>query len=241
MRLPVAFAIIATALILLWPAPPRVNTDGRYYLNAAAAFARGQDDPAYRQWPPLLPLILATGFSPRLLNALTYGALVYLTLANVSRYRVALGLAMLTPLMFYSYLFVLSDGLFTALTIAILLELPRRRILPLALLLMACVLTKYSGLYMLIFVGAWRLRHVSWQNAAFAVFPALTAFAGWCLRNLALTGSLMGTRAAARFPAGESIVGTLATLAQFGGVICGLVCLEILFSRLLSGTRRSSS
>lgn len=241
MRLPLAFAILAAALILLWPAPPRINADGRAYLQAAQAFASGHDDPAYRAWPPLYPLILATGLSPHLLNALAYAALVWLTLSTVARYRMALGLALLTPLMAYSFLFVLSDGLFALLTVLALRELPRRRIIPLALILCASVLLKYSGVFTLVFTLAYRTHAYGWKNALAACFLASTALSGWMLRNVALTGALLGERGAARYPAGESLAGTLATVIQFGGVLCGMVLLEILFSRLRWATRRSSS
>lgn len=218
----------------------RTNADSRAYLHAAATFAQGRDDPAFNQWPPLLPLILATGISPRLLNALCYTVLVYLTLANVERYRVALAIAMLTPLMFYSFIFVLADGLFVLLTVGVLLELPRRRILPLALLLLACVLTKYAGLFLLLFAAAWLIGHKRYKNAVFAVFPALTAFLGWYVRCTALYGSLTVTEPLARYTPAENVGGAVATMVQFGGVILGCVLLSELWRRLRLRTRRLS-
>jgi Gpi18-like mannosyltransferase len=150
---------------------------------------------------------------------------------------VALGLAMLSPLMLYSFLFVLSDGLFTLLCVAALLELPRRRIIPLALILCAAVLTKYAGLFLLVFVALWLIYHGRWQNAAFACFLPLTAFLGWVLRCYALYGKLTTTAPIARYSALESIGGTLVTVIQFGGVILGCVLIESLWRRLSSRTR----
>lgn len=240
-KAPLLAAMLAALLILLWPVEMRQNADARAYLHAAAQFAHGQDDTAFRQWPPGLPLILATGISSRVLNAVCYGLLVYLTLANVERFRIALGIAMLTPSMFYSYLFVLSDGLFTLLTVAILVELPRKRLIPLALLLLTAALTKYAGLFLLVFAALWRLRRYGYKNGAFAVFPALTAFAGWYIRCYALYGKLTITAPIARYTPAENIGGTVSTLIQFGGVILGCVFIEILISRLRRGMRSLSS
>lgn len=241
MKLPLVVAIIAFAFILLWSFNMRRNPDARAYLHAAAAFAYGQDDPAFSQWPPLLPLILAAGLSPRVLNAACYGLLVYLTLANVERYRVALGIAMLSPLLFYSYLFVLADGLFVLLTLLILLELPRRRILPIALLLLAAVLTKYAGLFLLVFAALWRLRRDGYKNAIFAVFPALVAFGGWFLRCYALYGKLTTTVPIARYTPAENVGGAVGTLIQYGVLILGCVLVESLLQRLRRVMRHSSS
>lgn len=240
MRLPVIAALIAAAIILLWPVDMRTPADSRAYLRAANAFAQGHDDPAFSQWPPGYPLLLATGVSPRLLNALTYAALVYLVLSNVERYRLALAAAMLSPLMLYNYLFVLSDGLFVLLCVAVLLELPRTRVLPLALLLTAAVMVKYAGLFLLIFAAAWLIGQGRYQKSAYAVFLPLTAFLGWSIRCYALYGKLTTTAPIARYTVSENIGGALTTVLQFGGVLCALVCLEILFSRLRSRTRRSS-
>lgn len=244
MRLPTALAILAAALVLLWPADMRVPADSRAYRRAAAAFAAGHDDPAYNQWPPGYPLLLATGLSPRLLNALAYAALVYLTLANVSRYRLSLGIAMLSPLMLYNYLFVLSDGLFTLLVVATLLALMSKRVVLLALLLLAAVMVKYAGLFLLVFAALWLIRCRGWKNAAFACFPALTAFLGWYIRCYALYGKLTVTVPIARYTPAENIGGALMTTIQFGGVILGCLMLEYLYQRwrrLPSRTRPLSS
>lgn len=125
------FAAIAAVLIFQWTETPRTPTDSRAYLHAAQAFASGHDDPAFTQWPPGLPIVLAAfqlaGINPlhgmRWLNAACYALTVYLTLGQVTRWRVALGVALLMPFMWHIYLFVLSDAPFVLLTVLTLLQL----------------------------------------------------------------------------------------------------------------------
>lgn len=234
-------ALLAVLVILYWTPEMHRSTDSRAYGHAAQAFARGQDDPTFSQWPPLYPLILATGLSPRLLNAACYGALVYLTLSQVRRWHLALAIAMLTPLRWFPFLYVLSDGLFTTLVAAALIELPRKRIIPLALLLMAAVLVKYAGLFLLIFAALWLIRQGRAKNAAFVVFPALTAFFGWYLRCYALYGKLTITAPIARYTPAENLSGTAVTMIQFLGAIAGCILISVFISRLRLLIRRSFS
>lgn len=239
-RLTLAAAFVAFAIVVLWPAPMRQNADSRFYLRAAESFAQGHDEPTFREFPPGLPIVLATGISPRFLNAVCYALTLALILSHSAVNRGAIALALLSPLLLYIHIMVLSDALFVFVTTLFLIELPRKRVLPLALILTMAVLLKYSGVFLLVFALAYRLHAYGLKNAVIAVFLPSVALAGWALRNAALTGSLLGERGARRFAMAESIVGTGITLAQFGGVLCGLVCLEICISRLRRGTQDSS-
>lgn len=234
-------AFVAFMLIILWPADMRQNADSRFYLRTTESFAHGHDEPTFREWPPAYPAILATGISPRLLNAACYALTLALVLSHSVVNRGAIALALLSPLGLYTHVFVLSDAPFMLLTVLFLIELPRKRLLPLALILTMAVLLKYSGMFLLAFAVVYRLQAYGFKNTVAVVSLPIVAFAGWAIRNLALTGYPMGDRGGARYAVVESVVGTGITLAQFGGVLCGLICLEILLSRLRRGMPDSFS
>ncbi len=226
---------------------PGLSSDSITYLAAGENLAAGNgfrtyDGSFYYYWPPFFPLLLAfldliclppVG-SIRIINALLFGLLIYLTGSMLRRYLrmpvlVIIGsmVVLLSPAVFRMAMYVLTDFLFSFLAILFLFSLDcfarnqKTSTLAVSAVIVALAfLTRYIGLSMVLTGIIWllfrqrdrlakRLRHAI-LFASIAVVPICL----WIIRNILIIGSPGGGREASRnslwsnvYAAGQVIAG----------------------------------
>lgn len=196
----IATALAMVVAIVLAAAGLERSPDSVEYLSAATR-GTGSNGLPFVKWPPLYPLLLApspTAMAP-LLNVLSAAAAtagVVLALSRITERRElhllgGIAVALSWPLTF-TYVFVWSEPVFTAVVVAFLIVLHDRKVPAAAALAAAASLIRYSGVACIVLLAAVLIadRDRRWWSA-----PAIAAvpLVGWLARNVILTGTPTGT------------------------------------------------
>jgi len=227
-----ALGVAAAALVLYATAPhgPALFQLGMHNAVAAESLLRGETmattrGEVFAQWPPLLPWLLALGrklgatyeFTARVLNAASFGAIVFLVMTwtrklfGVAWVAALAGLTLaVQPTLFEAATVLSSEPLYIVCALAALLaahahyETPTRASLVTAIVFSAAAcLQRYVGVVVIGAVAAlgWLYwpRDRRWKDLASYVVASAAPLAAWMARNVVVAGALTGERPPADF------------------------------------------